>query len=70
MNRCPSPLVIILCAALAATAVFLAAPTRRPRGEGLMIACGEDLAGQIVAYAARTGGTRVGSVDMKRLSFL
>ena len=48
----------------------LAAPSRRPRGEGLMIACGEDLAGQIVAYAARTGGTRVGSVDMKRLSFL
>ncbi len=35
-----------------------------------MIACGEDLAGQIVAYAARTGSSRVGSVDMRRLSFL
>lgn len=35
-----------------------------------MIACGEDLAGQIVAYAARTGSARVGSVDMRRLSFL
>ena len=35
-----------------------------------MIACGEDLAGQIVAYTARTGSSRVGSVDMRRLSFL
>ena len=70
MNRRPSPLVLILCVALAATAVFLAAPARRPHGERLMIACGEDLAGQIVAYVARTGSARVSSVGMKQLSFL
>ena len=35
-----------------------------------MIACGEDLAGQIVAYVARTGSARVSSVGMKQLSFL
>lgn len=70
MNKRYVPLAVILGTALASTAFFLTVPERRARKERLMIACGEDLAGQIVAYAAQTSGAGVDAVSMKRISFL
>ena len=70
MSRRSLPLAVILCAALAATVVLLAVPRPRPGGKGLMIACGEDLAGQIMAHAARTGTGEIGILGTGRVSFL
>lgn len=68
MNRSRVALATIFCAALAAAALsFFSA---RPRRGDLRIACGEDLAGQLVAYAVRCGMPKVRTVDMREISFL
>ncbi len=68
MNRGRGALAAILFMALmAAWIAFFAA---RPRHDRLRIACGEDLAGQLVAHAVRCGLPRIRAVDMREISFL
>ncbi|EHM12982.1 hypothetical protein HMPREF1249_0478 [Jonquetella sp. BV3C21] len=69
LNRRFIPLFAILGAALAVTLLQEITPRRAPR-EYLKIACGNDLAGHVIAHAAQDYCAKAKAVDMNRLSFL